>query len=64
MITKLKNRFGKSDVNKGVVFHGEIGMFRELPKPEEITDYSEYLILTGADKSTTIDNDDRNVFKL
>jgi len=41
----LKNRFGKSDVNKGVVFHGEIGMFRELPKPEDISDYSKYIML-------------------
>ena len=42
----LKNRYGQSDVNKGLSFYGEIGMFRELPKPEEISDYSIYLELS------------------
>jgi len=41
----LKNRYGQADVNKGLLFYGEIGMFRELPKPEEIGDYEPYLTL-------------------
>jgi hypothetical protein len=41
----LKNRYGVADVNKGLAFYGEIGMFRELPKPEEIGDYEPYLRL-------------------
>ncbi len=45
MITKLKNRYGQADVNKGLAFYGEIGMFRELPKPEDIGDYEPYLTL-------------------
>lgn len=40
-----KNRFGRSDLNIGSVFHGEIGMFTELPKPSEIGDYAPYLEL-------------------
>ena len=45
LIQILKNRFGRADVNKGTTFHGEIGMFRELPRPEEIMDYDEFLDL-------------------
>lgn len=63
---KLKNRYGRADVNKGVVFYGEIGMFKELPKPEEISDYSKYLILekTKKDDLNTLDeNENNNVFK-
>lgn len=45
LIQVLKNRFGKADVNKGTTFHGEIGMFRELPRPEDISDYDKYLEL-------------------
>ena len=41
----LKNRYGLADVNKGLLFYGELGMFAELPKPEEIGDYSPYLEL-------------------
>ena len=51
----LKNRFGRVDVNKGVTFHGEIGMFRELPRPEEIGDYTPYLDLHYK-KTNVIDN--------
>jgi len=32
-------------VNLGTSFYGEIGMFRELPRPEEIGDYEPYLSL-------------------
>lgn len=39
----LKNRYGQSDINKGLAFYGEISMFMELPKPEEISDYSVYI---------------------
>ncbi len=40
-----KNRFGQADKNIGLVFHGEIGLFKELPKPEDISDYSKYIML-------------------
>ena len=49
LIQVLKNRYGRSDVNKGTTFHGEIGMFKELPRPEEISDYDKYLILEQTD---------------
>lgn len=61
----LKNRYGKSDVNKGLAFYGEIGMFKELPKPEEITDYEPYLSLTiQEDIETLLDKEleDNNMF--
>jgi len=54
----LKNRYGDADINIGVLFYGEIGLFRELPKPEDIGDYEPYLNLTCESKSLnkTIDN--------
>lgn len=66
----VKNRFGRSDVNQVVVFHGEIGMFKELPRADEITDYSKYTELIKEetiieeDKNTNvIDDVNENVFK-
>lgn len=55
LLQVLKNRFGLVDVTKGLVFYGEIGMFRELPRPDEIGDYEPYIKLTFT-KKTTIDN--------
>lgn len=46
----IKNRFGKSDKNVGVNFFGSIGLWRELPKPEEINDYEPYTKLIQEDK--------------
>lgn len=45
IIQLLKNRNGKSDKNIGVNFFGSIGLWRELPKAEEITDYEPYTYL-------------------
>ncbi len=56
----LKNRYGQADVNKGLAFYGEIGMFRELPKPEEISDYEPYLVLDYGKKE---DGEEENIFK-
>jgi hypothetical protein len=33
----LKNREGESDKNLGMLFVGECGLFRELPRANEIT---------------------------
>lgn len=65
LIQCTKNRFGRSDVNVGATFHGEIGMFKELPRPDEISDYSKYLDLEKhtTDNLNTLDNDNDNVFK-
>ena len=62
----LKNRYGQSDVNLGLSFYGEIGMFRELPKPEEIGDYEPYLTLNHNTQINTKPDeeiDEKNVFK-
>lgn len=35
----LKNRWGETEVEIPLNFFGKIGLFRELPRPEKITDY-------------------------
>lgn len=42
----IKNRQGVSDRLIPVNFLGEIGYYRNLPKPEEVTDWTQYLSLT------------------
>lgn len=42
VITCLKNRYGESDIEVPCVFYGKIGIFKELPKPDEIYDYAKY----------------------
>lgn len=42
-ITVLKNRYGESDVEVGTAFYGKCGLWRELPKADEIYDYEKYL---------------------
>ena len=64
----LKNRYGQADVNKGLLFYGEIGMFKELPKPEEIGDYEPYLVLKKAkpqilDITDNIKSNENDIFK-
>ena len=38
----MKNRYGEADVEVGCAFYGKVGLFRELPKPDEIYDYEKY----------------------
>ncbi len=38
----LKNRFGDCDVEIGTAFYGWINYFAELPRPDEIYDYSKF----------------------
>lgn len=38
----LKNRFGECDVEVGLNFFGEINYFKELPTPDQISNYSQY----------------------
>jgi hypothetical protein len=66
----LKNRYGDADTNIGLTFYGEIGLFKELPKPEEIGDYEPYLNLNcevkdlkNKDKIINTDDQNKNVFK-
>lgn len=42
-ITVLKNRFGESDVEIGSAFYGKCGLWKEMPRGDEIVDYSKYL---------------------
>ena len=58
----LKNRYGQADVNKGLGFYGEVGMFIELPKPELISDYEPYLNLDY--KSDEDEEESKNLFIL
>lgn len=41
----LKNRFGMADKCFGVAFYGENGLWKELPLPDQINDYSKYTTL-------------------
>ena len=66
LIQVLKNRYGDADTNVGSAFYGEIGLFRELPKPNEIGDYEPYLNLETnktTDTNTEIDIENDNIFK-
>ena len=42
IIQLLKNRFGEADKSVGAAFYGQVGLWKELPKPEQITDYEIY----------------------
>lgn len=45
----LKNRYGEGDKMIPMNFFGEIGLFKELPKANTITDYSSYMFLHKED---------------
>lgn len=45
IIQLLKNRFGLADKNIGSNFFGEIGLWRDLPLPQDINDYEQFTIL-------------------
>lgn len=45
IICLIKNRFGVADKSIGVNFFGEIGLWRELPLPQDINDYEKYVRL-------------------
>ncbi len=63
LVQILKNRYGIADASKGTTFFGEIGMYKELPKPEDIGDYEPYLSLDKIkpDKINA-DKQNKNVF--
>jgi hypothetical protein len=62
LLQVLKNRYGIADSNKGCAFYGEIGLFKEIPRPDEIGDYEPYLSLDYL-KPNEDNNEDMNVFK-
>ena len=44
-ITLLKNRDGNADKSIGLAFYGECHIWKELPRPDEITNYEQFLNL-------------------
>ena len=58
LIEVIKNRYGRSGVNIGSVFHGNIGMFKELPLPSEISDYEPYLNLNYKKDEVYVNEDE------
>lgn len=69
LIEVIKNRFGRSGINIGTTFHGEINLFRELPLPNEIGDYSKYTDLIPLEEQICLDKEEKdeenniNIFK-
>lgn len=60
VIQILKTRFGSSDVEIGVNYHGDINEWKELPLPSEIYDYDKYLTpdyLINEDKKEETNSD-------
>ena len=53
VITVIKNRYGEADVEDCCSFYGKTGMFAEIPRPDEIYDYSKY---QNADWLINLDN--------
>lgn len=51
----LKNRYGESDLEVPLNFFGKIGLFKELPKPEDITDYEALTSLNNSNISNSSD---------
>lgn len=55
----IKNRFGAADMAIGCAFYGAIGIFKELPKSNEITNYMVYETpdwIIGKDENVKCDN--------
>ena len=70
MIQVLKSRFGESDVEIAVNFHGGINEWVELPLPTDIYDYDKYVTpdyILNKDKDNKeieTDNSNNSTFKL
>lgn len=45
LIQILKSRFGQADKNIGSNFFGEIGLWKDLPLPQDINDYEQFIKL-------------------
>lgn len=45
LCTILKHRFGRSDVSMGLNFFGEVSLFKDMPTPDKINDYSKFTSL-------------------
>ena len=47
-----------------MIFHGELGLFGELPRPEEISDYSIYMDLNRDVQINEDEVDEENIKNL
>lgn len=64
-ITVRKSRYGESEIEVGCFFWGHNGYFKEIPKGEEIFDYSRYKHIKHIDKEEeTIPQEDNNTSNL
>ena len=68
IIQLLKNRFGEADKAIGSIFYGYVGVFSELPRADEISDYETYkdinYYLNGDQPKVDIKIVDRNKEKI
>lgn len=44
----LKNTYGEDDIRIGMAFHGQTGIFKELPKPQDLTDRDIEAVIDGS----------------
>lgn len=63
-ITVLKNRYGEADVEVGCAFYGKVGIFSELPKPDEIYDYCKYNSPNWILHKDNVENEDSTINKI
>ena len=64
-ITVRKSRYGESEIEIGCFFWGHNGYFREIPKGEEIFDYSRYKHIKNIDKEEVkVPQEDNNTNNL
>ena len=68
IVQVLKNRFGEADKAIGSIFYGYVGVFSELPRADEISDYETYkdvrYYLNGDQSKVDIKIVDRNKEKI
>ena len=62
-ISILKSRYGESEIQIGSAFYGKAGLFKELPKGEQITCYDPYMDVSYmlSDEITQNERIDENV---
>lgn len=59
-ITVLKNRLGEADIEIGCSFFGKCGLWKELPKPDEIYDYTKYTTPESIKENKNKEKDEEN----
>ena len=59
-ILVLKSRYGENQVADCCFFDGAVNKWMEMPKPEEIFDYSRYRATNNSSTDNTIKNEDKD----